>query len=263
MIDLSVVIITWNMGNALRELLCSIREYTTGITYEIIVIDNFSTDDTVKMIEANFPETVLIKNSENRGVARARNQGLKIARGRYLQILDADMILKDNSLKKLVEFMDATPDAGICGCKLVAPDGTVQLSSRRYPTPIVFLLRRLEYIPTVKNSRLLKHHEMADWDRNDIRDVDYLIGACQTIRREAFEQVGFLDENIFYGPEDIDYCLRMYHNGWKVYYYPHTKIVHYEQRITRKRFFSKITLLHLVGIFYIFRKFKGRLKRIP
>jgi GT2 family glycosyltransferase len=261
MTDLSIIIITWKMKSMLSELLHSIVKYTEGISYEIIIVDNYSGDGTVEMIRSDFPDVILIENSENRGVARARNQALPLAKGRYVLILDADMLLKENSLKQMIEFMDRTPDAGICSSKLIFADNVVQLNARRYPTPLAFIFRRLEKYSWIKNSKTLKYHEMAEWNRDDIRDVDYVIGACQLIRRNALNDVGLLDEKIFYGPEDIDFCLRMYRNGWKVYYYPSTSIIHYEQRITKKKYLSKLSFRHLCGIIYLFLKYRGKLSR--
>lgn len=258
MLDLSIIIISWKMKDMLKKLLLSIEQYTTDIIYEIIVIDNNSQDGTSEMIKGEFSKVHLITNTSNLGVARARNQGLKIASGRYLLILDADMVLKENSFMHLMRFMDQKQDAGLTGCKLVFPDNTIQPSSRRFPTLLAFLFRRLEFIPWIRNSRTLRWHEMADWDRSDIRSIDYVIGACQMIRREAFQDVGFLDENIFYGPEDIDFCSRMHKQGWKIYYYPFTSIVHYEQRVTKKKLFSKLTWLHFRGIVYLFIKHRGK-----
>jgi GT2 family glycosyltransferase len=259
--DLSVVIITWRMKDFLGQLISTVIQHTQGLSYEIIVVDNASGDGTAELVRKEFPSVHFIENSENLGVAPSRNQGFRVARGKFVVILDADMVLKENSLRKMLEFMSQHPDAGICGCRLTYADGTLQPSARRYPSPIAFLLRRLSFLKTVKNSQILRNHEMAEWDRSDIRAVDYVIGACQFIRREAMEQVGLLDEHIFYGPEDIDYCLRMYRAGWKVYYFPSTSIVHYEQRITKKKLFSRITWRHLKGVAYLFLKYHGRLTR--
>jgi N-acetylglucosaminyl-diphospho-decaprenol L-rhamnosyltransferase len=259
MLDLSVVIISWQMKSMLEAMLNSIKVYTQGIRYELIVVDNNSQDGTATMVQQDYPEAILIVNSENRGVAPSRNQALQIASGRYVITLDADMLLLENSLKQLVDFMDANQYAGLCGAKLIFPDGSVQPSGRRFPTPFAFILRRLEFLSGVRNSKTLRYHEMAEWDRSDIRQVDYVIGACQCIRRTAMEQVGFLDERIFYGPEDIDYCLRMHRNGWQVYYYPHTSIIHYEQRATKKKILSRLSFLHLKGIVYFYWKHKGNI----
>jgi GT2 family glycosyltransferase len=247
------------MKNLLRRCLETIYEYTNGISFEVILIDNNSQDGTSEMIEKEYKEAILIKNSKNIGVAPARNQAFRIAKGRYIITLDADMLFIENSLKKLMEFMDKTVDAGLCGAKLIFPDGKVQPSSRRFPNLLAFILRRLGFISIAHNSKILRWHEMAEWDRSDVRQVDYVIGACQCIRREAMEKIGLLDENIFYGPEDIDYCLRMHQNGWKVYYYPFTRIIHYEQRLTKKKFFTKLTFLHFKAVIYFFWKYKGKI----
>ena len=259
MLDVSIVVISWNMRAMLAELLGSLVRHTKGVKYEVIVVDNFSVDGTAEMVKTSFPKFQLIRNGVNRGVAAARNQGFRVAKGRYVLTLDADMILTENSLKKLVRFMDRTPDAGICGCRLVFPDGTLQPSARRFPTPLSFLMRRLDFLGFARNSRTLRNHEMAEWDRSETRRVDYVIGACQMIRREAMEAVGELDEHIFYGPEDVDYCLRMSRKNWSVYFCSESSIIHYEQRATRKQLFSSLSLRHLQGVAYLFWKHKGKL----
>jgi GT2 family glycosyltransferase len=259
--DLSIVIVSWKMMTMLRELLQSIVQFSKDFTYEIIVVDNHSQDGTAEMIRNEFPSIVLIENPENRGVAPSRNQALNVAQGRYVLILDADTLLLENSFKKMIEFMDRTPDAGICSCKLISANHVVQPNARRYPSLLAFVLRRLTFIEMLRDHPVLNRHEMTDWDRSDVRDVDYVIGACQMIRDVARRQIGNLDEHIFYGPEDIDYCLRMYRKGWKVYYYPHTSIIHYEQRITKRKVFSKISYRHFLGIIYLFSKYGWRLTR--
>jgi N-acetylglucosaminyl-diphospho-decaprenol L-rhamnosyltransferase len=258
MVDLSIVIISWKMKSMLEAMLDSIKKHTLDISYELIVIDNNSQDGTAEMVRSTYPEAALIINSKNRGIARARNQGFRIAKGRYVITLDADMLLKENSLKKLIDFMDATPATGLCTAKLTFLDGTVQCNARRFPTLLAFIFRRLEFLSSVRNSRLLRNHEMAEWDRSDIREIDYCIGACQCIRHTAMDHIGLLDEVFFYGPDDIDYCIRMHQNGWKVYYYPFTSIIHYEQRVTKRKLFTRVTFLHFVSIVKFFWKYRGK-----
>lgn len=259
-IDVSIVIISWRMRDLLERCLKTIYSFTAELTFEIIVVDNNSQDGTSEMIEKNFPQVKLIKNPENRGVAPARNQGIKATKGKYILILDADMELVENSIKKLFDFMEKTNECGIVGCKLVDQNHQLQYSSKRFPTLLAFIFRRLEWLNFVKNSSTLRHHTMQDWDHNEIKQVDYIIGACQFFRRDVIDKIGLYDDNIFYGPEDIDFCLRVWKAGWKVYYYPFTQIIHHEQRITKKNLFSKISLKHFAGIFYLYRKYKFRIK---
>lgn len=257
-ISVSIIIITWKMKALLERLLESIGAHTRGVSCEIIVIDNHSEDGTVETVRRRFPDVILISNEDNRGVAAARNQGLRIARGTYFLILDADMILIENSVLSLFEFMESALDVGVVGSKLISPEGNLQYNCKRYPTLGAFLLRRLGTYEQVHKSRTLQRHLMTDWDHASVREVDYLIGACQMIRRKALGEIGLLDEKIFYGPEDIDFCIRMHRGGWKVVYNPATKIIHYEQRMTKSRLLSPLSWKHLKGILYLYWKYRFR-----
>jgi exopolysaccharide biosynthesis polyprenyl glycosylphosphotransferase len=251
--EVSITIITWNSRQLLHDCLESIYAGTRKVDFEIIVVDNGSRDGTVEMLHQRFPKVRLIKNAANRGVAPARNQALRVAKGDFVLILDADTRVLPGAIDDLAAFAQSTPEAGIVGAKMIDPDGALQLTCRRFPTIFTPLLRRLQFIPLFRNSRTLRDQVMADWDHNSIREVDYVIGACQLIRREVIAEVGFLDENIFYGPEDVDYCLRAQSHGWKVYYYPNATIMHYERRITRN-FFRAVSWKHLWAVFYFFQK---------
>jgi len=260
-IDISIVIISWKMKDLLQSCLQSIYKFTKEVKPEIIVIDNNSQDGTLEMIEKEFPEIILIKNNENRGVAPARNQGIAIAQGKYVLILDADVEIIENSILKLFEFMETNPECGIVGSKLVSTDRQLQFSCKRFPSLLSFIFRRLEHFNFVKNSKTLRYHTMQDWDHKEIQEVDYLIGACQFIRVDVIAKIGMYDDKIFYGPEDIDYCLRIWRAGWKVMYYPNTQIVHHEQRITKKNIFSTISIKHFIGILYIYKKYNFKINK--
>lgn len=259
-VNVSIVIITWQMKDLLQKCLETIYKFTEDISFEVIVIDNNSTDGTSKMIEDEFNQVKLIKNSENRGVAPARNQGIKETKGDYILILDADMELVENSIFKLYKFMEGNPSCGLVGSKLVDQNFQLQTSCKRFPTLLAFVFRRLEWNEKIRNSKTLRLHTYQDWDHKETKEVDYLIGACQFSRRAVIEKIGMYDDKIFYGPEDIDFCLRTWKAGWKVLYYPHTQIIHHEQRITKKNLFSKISLKHFVGIFYLYRKYNFKIK---
>lgn len=258
--DVSVVIITWKMKDYLERLLRTVYKYSSK-NFEMIIIDNNSQDGTIEMVKKDYSDAVLIFNKENKGVAPARNQGLKIAQGKYVFVIDADMEFVEDTMGALFNFMEENPECGFVGSKLIYADGILQLSCKKFPTIKSLFYRRLETFELIKNSKTLIDHTMADWDHNQVREVDYCIGACQFYRNSVMQEIGYYDENIFYGPEDIDYCLRVWKAGWKVFYYPFSKIIHHEQRITKKSMFNKITFKHLLGLFYFFKKYNLKLSR--
>lgn len=201
------------------------------------------------------PSSVLVRmhNPTNRGVAPARNQGLHLARGRYILLLDADARVTQDALTQLVHFMDERPDVGLAGPRLQDAQGTLQLTCRKLPTVWSKILRR---IPARWARAALDDEMLVAYDHRTPRPVDYVIGACQIIRRQAFEQVGLLDEHFFYGPEDVDYCIRMWQCGWRVMYAPGAVVIHDEQRLTKQHTFSKLSLIHVANLARYFFKYR-------
>lgn len=243
---ISFIIITWNGLNFMKSLLQSMENLIADKDYEVIVVDNGSSDDTAEYIRNHYNEIRLIELPANKGVSFARNRGLEIADGDYLFIIDNDMLINDEAVHGMYDFMENNPDVGICGCALRYGDGELQDNCKKYPGFIC------------KFKRLLNINK-PDYTYNPEEkpfDVTYLIGACQFIRRETFEQVGSLDENIFYGPEDCDYCLRTSKKGWRVTFVPQYSLIHYCQRITRSNPFSRIGRLHIRGMIYLYWKYK-------
>ena len=248
---LSVIILTWNSKEMLRLCLNSLYSSLKVSEYEVIVVDNGSQDSTTEMISNNFPEIKLIKNTSNKGVAPARNQGLQIAQGKYLLLLDVDTTVAVGTIDVLIDYLDKHSTIGLVGPKLFYPDGQLQYSCRKFPTVWTKVLRR---VPIKVAGRFLIDELYKSWDHNSVREVDYVIGACQLIRRKAIEEIGYLDDAMFYGAEDVDYCLRLQKAGWKVVYNPHAIVIHKEQRITKKRLFSKITWKHILSLMRYFHK---------
>jgi GT2 family glycosyltransferase len=215
----------------------------------VIVVDNGSRDGTVEML-AQRSDVVTITNPTNRGVAPGRNQGLRAARGEFVALLDVDTVAAPGSFATLVGRLRVAPDVGLVGPKLVDPDGGLQYSCRRFPTLVDKVCRRL---PARFGRALVDDVELRWWDHAGVREVDYVIGACQVIRRTALDEVGLLDERIFYGPEDVDLCLRMHRAGWRVEYVPDAVVMHLERRLTRK-LLSVLTARHVYGLGYFFWK---------
>jgi hypothetical protein len=250
MVKASVIILTWNSQKVVDACLSSLQQGLTAYSFEVIVIDNGSHDQTLTILRERYPWVRLVRNRVNRGVAPARNQGIRLAQGEYIIILDDDTVTQPGALDRLVAYMEAHKEVGLCGPQLLDFDGGCHLSCRLFPTLSYKLVRRL---PLPFARKMTRAVEMADWDHASIREVDYMIGACQIIRSAALAEVGLLDERIFYGPEDVDLCLRLQKAGWRVVYNPQAVVVHAERRVTRS-LFSFLGYQHLRGLLYYFWK---------
>ena len=249
-VTVSIIILTWNSEREIGACLASLEQGLSAFPSEVIVIDNGSQDQTCAVVQKTRPLAHLVCNAENRGVAPARNQGIRLARGEYVLILDDDTVVQAGALDCLIRYMEDRPEVGLCGPKLTDADGELHLSCRRFPTLVDKLARRL---PAILGQKVTREAEMADWDHRTICAVDYVIGACQIIRRRALQEVGLFDERIFYGPEDIDLCLRLQQAGWSVVYNPEAVIVHKERRMTRS-LGSGLVWKHICGLGYYFWK---------
>jgi exopolysaccharide biosynthesis polyprenyl glycosylphosphotransferase len=251
--EVSITIIAWSSRRRLEDCLESIYSGTRQAEFEIIVVDNGSSDGAGETLRRRFPHVRHLNNAKNQGVASARNQAIKTAAGDFVLLLDADTRLSPGAIDELLAFAKNTPEAGIVGAKIVDPNGKLLLTCQRFPTIFTPFLRRLQFIPFFRNNHMLREHAMADWDHNSVRVVDYVAGACQLIRREVIQEVGLPDEKIFHGPEDADYCLRAQAHGWKVFYYPHATAIHDKRRRTGA-FFRPLNWKQLWAIFYFFQK---------
>jgi len=248
----SIVILTWNSTDLLRACLQSLSQALTAYSHEVVVIDNGSRGYTPASLRLEFPWMQLMVNRDNRGVAPGRNQGIGVAQGEYIILLDDDTAVEPGAFDRLIAYMETQPRVGLCAPKLIDAAGQLHLTCRFYPTLFDKLARQ---VPFAHAQRLRRETEMAEWDHNSIREVDYVIGACQVIRREALLSIGLLDERIFYGPEDVDFCLRLRHAGWQIIYNPEAVVVHKERRVARS-FFSGLSWKHMWGIGYYFWKHK-------
>lgn len=250
MIKASIVILTWNSTDLLQECLASLPQAATQDLCEVIVVDNGSRGKTPAALRFAFPWMQLVINRRNRGVAPGRNQGMQLTRGEYIILLDDDTVVPPETFDRLLAYMDGHPEVGLCGPKLLDSEGRLQLTCRLFPTLGDKLARQL---PFAFARRMRQEAELEDWDHQTIREVDYVIGACQVIRRTALAAVGLLDERIFYGPEDVDLCLRLRQAGWKVVYNPEAVVLHKERRVARS-FFSALSWRHFWGLSYYFWK---------
>jgi len=210
---LSVIIVNWNTRELLAQCLESLYQ-TIHVPCEVIVVDNASEDGSAEMVRSVFPQVRLIENTENVGFARANNQAIRAGRGKYVLLLNSDTIVQPGALDSIVRFADQHPEAGIVGGRLLNADGSLQPSWNEFPTLLSELMGR-----NFRRRRPLVGESAYE--------VDWVGGACLLAQREAIEAVGLLDENFFMYSEEADWCYRMIQNGWKVYYFPKAKVIHF------------------------------------
>lgn len=261
MIDLSISIINWNTKDYLKRCLQSIEENIKNISYEVIAVDNNSSDGSIDMIRNDFPKIKLVENKTNLGFSRANNQAIKKATGRYILLLNPDTLVLDKAIPKMIDFMEQHSNAGIIGCKLLNEDGSVQMSCRSFPT-----LNSLFYTFTgldtkFPKSPILSNHIMSYWNHNEIREVDWVSGACLMIRRAVVKQIGLLDEEFFMYCEDLDYCRRTKQKGWGIYYLPEAQIMHYKYK-SSILFYEEMERISINSLVRYFRKYHSRGKVI-
>lgn len=257
----SIIILNWNSVHYLDVCLCSILRNSLLTPSEIIVVDNGSEDGAITFLKSNYPTVNLVVNKQNRGVGPARNQGIRLSSGKYILVLDVDTIVPIGTVNNLIQCMDKDEKVGLVGPKLVSPSGGLQYSCRKFPTITSKLFYR--HLPPTLSHRFLADEELLFWDHAQPRCVGYVIGACQLIRRKAVQEVGLYDERIFYGPEDIDLCLRMWKAGWKVLYNPNAVVIHGEQRAARTidKVFDRLFWEHLKGLLIYFSKHRYLFRR--
>lgn len=235
-IDLSIIIVNWNVRELLRRCLTSILEARTSGTepgtwnleLETIVVDNASSDGSLEMLRAEFPQVQVIANEGNLGFTRGNNQGLALSRGRYVLFLNPDTEIVGDSLAMMVRTMEARPTVGVLGPQLRYPDGTVQSSRRRFPTLITALFESTLLAQWWPENPWARHYRLADRPDDLEQEVDWLVGACLLARREALEQVGGFDEGFFMYSEELDLCRRLRAAGWRVVYLPQAQVIHHE-----------------------------------
>ncbi len=253
--DLSFVILTWNSDGHIQKCINSIHSSLSDsdYTYEIFVVDNGSTDNTVRFLNesskkhGNIIKPILLDS--NTGTTYPRNLAIKKATGEYLVVLDSDVIVGNGSIDLLILQIGSDKSIGMAVPKLVYGSGTLQKSTDVFPT-VWRKLYRYFFLKYIENS------EASTETNGAIRNVDYAISAFWLIKREVVQEVGLLDENIFYAPEDVDYCLRIWKKGYKIVYVPGACSIHNAQEISRGFKLNKAMIEHVKGLLYFFNKHK-------
>ncbi|MDY7076453.1 MAG: glycosyltransferase family 2 protein [Chloroflexota bacterium] len=256
MVELSIVIVSWNVRDLLRQCLRSISSLSSSLSSEIIVVDNGSADGSVEMVQAEFPSVRVITNVDNRGFPTAINQGIGVAQGRYIFLLNPDTEVVDDALGTMVTFADVHSDVGIIGPQLLDPDGSVQSSRRRFPT-LATAFFESTWLTHYAPRSLLRHYQMLDTPDNATQDVDWVDGAAFMARRKAVEQVGLMDEGFFMYSEELDWCRRFRETGWRVVYLPAARIVHHRGKSSEQVVAASHIHFQTSKVRY-FRKYHGR-----
>ncbi len=226
---LSILIVSWNTVALLAQCLESIYANPPDNDFEVWVVDNASTDPSVQMVRQRFPQVRLLANKTNLGFAGANNQAIRQSTGKYVLLLNPDTEVKPGALTELVDFMETQPEAGAAGSQLLNPDGSLQPSC--YPAPT--LSRELWRLFHLDRLRPYGRYHMASWDLNMPRQVDVVQGAALILRREALDQIGLMDEQYFMYSEELDLCYRLQKGGWRLYWVPQSKVVHYGGQSTK------------------------------
>lgn len=235
-IDVSIIIVNWNTAGLLIQCLESIYKTSHHYSFEIVVVDNGSNDDSVSIVAQHFPSVILIKNEQNLGFAHANNQGLSIGSGRYYLLLNSDTIVLPGALDVLVETADSDPRLGVVGPKLLNMDGSIQKSWASFPSMLSELIG--------KNFRIRKPVQYYPC----AYEVDCIGGACMLVRSETVEEVGQLDDAFFFYSEEVDWCYRIKKKNWKIWYVTSAEIYHLGGGSTQR------------GLVQLVRLYRGKLQ---
>lgn len=234
-LDLSIIIVNYNVKEFLQNLIHSIYKATTNISSEIIIVDNASDDGSEEFVREKFPDIKLFVNEKNLGFSKANNIGLKAAKGEYLLLLNPDTLVSENTFDELIKFFKSTTEAGLAGCKILNPDGTLQLACRRsFPGPWTSFCKVTGLSALFPKSRIFARYNLTYLDENQTYEVDAISGSFMMFTREVYEKVGGLDEQFFMYGEDLDFCYRVQKAGYKVYYVNSTQIIHYKGESTKR-----------------------------
>lgn len=262
--DLSVIIVSYNVRYFLDLCLSSVRKAAEGINCEIFVVDNNSTDGSCLMVSTGYPEVKLIANSDNKGFAAANNQAIKQASGKYLLLLNPDTFIGEDTFRKCITFMDIHADAGAMGVMMINGRGKFLPESKRgLPDPATAFYRISGLTYLCPRSARFNRYYLGNLDKTGIHPVDIISGAFMFLRREAVQKTGLPDESFFMYGEDIDYSYRLLKKGYKNYYYPGVKILHFKGESTKKENIDFVVNFYKAMLIFVRKHFNdGNFKRM-
>ena len=251
MVDISIIIVNWNTKELLRNCIASVAETVRGLSYEVIVVDNASSDGSVAMLRDQFPGVIVLENPENRGFGAANNRAMRIMKGRYALLLNSDAVLCEDALKRLFSFMESHPEAGMACGQLLHKDGSKQNSIAGFPRLLTLLMNvsLLECLFPARFPSKRHNHEGP-------LEVDSCIGACLMVRKAAIDEVGMFDERYFFFFEETDWALQMRRAGWKSFHIPEARIYHLQGQSIGQSIRSREAFYR--SRYQFFRKWKSR-----
>lgn len=243
--QLSVIIVNYNVRSFLENALLSIRKAMRNIEGEIFVVDNASDDGSVELVQTKFPDVKLIVNQKNLGFAAANNIALTRASGKYILLINPDTIVQEDTLISLIEYLEHNPQVGLAGCKILNPDGSLQLACRRsIPTPWSAFTKVSGLSALYPNTKLFGKYNLTYLNPNETYEVEAVSGSFMFLRRDVYDQVGKLDESYFMYGEDLDWCYRIIKTGWKIVYFHKTQIIHYKGESTKQSSLDDIKMFY-------------------
>ncbi len=256
---LSVVIVNYNVEFFLEQCLNSVRKALKHVSGEVFVVDNNSIDGSVEMVRQKFPEVVLIANKDNRGFSKANNQAMEIAQGEYILLLNPDTVVEEDTFEKVVAFMDEHPDAGGLGVRMLDGKGKFLPESKRgLPTPAVAFYKIFGLSRLFPRSKRFGKYHLGYLDEFETNEIDVLSGAFMLMRKTALDKVGLLDEAFFMYGEDIDLSYRIQKGGFKNYYFPETRIIHYKGESTKKSSVNYVFVFYRAMVIFASKHFSQK-----
>ncbi len=255
MLDLSIIIVSWNVRDLLRNCLHSIEQGQGSLNLEVVVVDSHSHDDSPLMVAQEFPWVRLIACHENVGFPRGNNIGMEVARGRAVMLLNPDTVVMSDALPTMMDYLDAHPEVGVIGPQLRYGDGSIQSSRRRFPHLITGFFEAT-WLQGHAPASILRDYYAQDIADDEIAPVDWVMGACMLVRRKVIDRAGMMDVGYFMYSEELDWCKRIKAAGYEVVYLPTALIIHYEGQSSAQAGAKKHIYFHRAKLRY-YRKYHG------
>ncbi|MDX8339267.1 glycosyltransferase [Draconibacterium sp. IB214405] len=256
--DISIVIVNYNVKHFLEQCLHSVEKALKNVQGEVFVVDNNSVDGSAQLINEKFPHVTFIQNTENVGFSRANNQAILQANGKYMLLLNPDTVVEEDTFEKVISFMEAHPDVGGLGVKMIDGKGVFLPESKRgLPTPWVAFYKMFGLSKLFPKSRKFGKYHLSYLSMDEVHEIDVLAGAFMLLRKSALDKVGLLDETFFMYGEDIDLSYRIQKGGYKNYYYPETTIIHYKGESTKKGSLNYVKVFYNAMVIFARKHFSG------